>query len=131
MKNILFIGMGGAIGTMFRFGLNHLEYYSTFPFWTMFENVLGSLLLGVLTGYVITRKVPEHWRNGLGPGLCGSFTTMSTFAYDAVFVANQISLYASFFYISGSLLFGILAAFLGLNLGQRFAGIQAKEVDPV
>ncbi|OEF98578.1 fluoride efflux transporter FluC [Desulfuribacillus alkaliarsenatis] len=131
MKNSLFVALGGALGTLFRYIFNHLEYFTVFPYWTIAENVIGSFLLATLTGYVITKKVPLHWRNGLGPGLCGSFTTMSTFAYDSVFVAEYFSIYFASLYISVSLLFGITAAFAGLSLGKHIACQRNKEVDSV
>lgn len=130
MKIISFIALGGALGTLFRYFLNHLALYSTFPIWTMFENIIGSFLLGILTGYVLVQKLPEHWKNGLGVGLCGSFTTMSTFAFDTYYLFHVYNLFYVGMYMIGSLLWGVIMAMLGMYAGQKLAVARKEGMRP-
>lgn len=119
MKNISFIALGGAVGSLFRYALNHLALLWTFPIWTMIVNLIGSFLLGLLTEYMLVGKLPEHWKNGLGVGFCGGFTTMSTFAFDATYLMQTYSLVYAGIYVSSSLICGLILAMLGMYLGNR------------
>lgn len=126
--NILFIGLGGALGTLFRYFLNVNMVFVSLPMVTVIENVLGSLLLGAFTGWLLHKQVKEWLKLGLGVGFCGGFTTMSTLAADSLFLVNHFSFVQACLYVSVSLFGGIIFAFIGLLVGQRWSGlvIQAK-----
>ncbi len=120
IKIIVAVGIGGATGTLFRHFVNIsvLDFY--FPIATVVENIFGSLLLGFLTGWFIY-KIPKDWlKAGLGVGVCGGFTTMSTFASDSFFLSQNSSILSSIFYIVLSLFGGILAAVVGFALGESY-----------
>jgi fluoride exporter len=88
----LFIGIGGGIGALARFALG--GWVTTwagvgFPWGTFAVNVLGSAVLGLLNG-VFPRLTPSvHWRAFLTVGLCGGFTTFSTFDYEMLVLLQQ------------------------------------------
>lgn len=126
--NILSIGLGGALGTLFRYFLNVNMVFVSLPMVTVIENVLGSLLLGAFTGWLLHKQVKEWLKLGLGVGFCGGFTTMSTLAADSLFLVNHFSFVQAGLYVSVSLFGGIIFAFIGLLVGQRWSGlvIQAK-----
>lgn len=117
MKQALLVFIGGGFGSVARYllgkWLNNIENY--FPFGTMLANVLGSLLIGLIIGYLAkTSNISETQSLLLATGFCGGFTTFSTFAYE-----NQLFLkngdYVSFLsYTLGTLILGFLAVFLGL-----------------
>jgi len=119
-KQYLYVMAGGAIGVGLRYGLLLVTSaeVTRAPLVILFENVLGAFLLGLLTGYVLKKKIKEWpFFSFAGTGVLGSFTTFSAFATDIVFLAgNSIAL--SVLYASGSLIFGILAAFIGLLIGK-------------
>lgn len=124
--NILFIGLGGALGTLFRYFLNVNMVFVSLPMVTVIENVLGSLLLGAFTSWLLHKQVKEWLKLGLGVGFCGGFTTMSTLAADSLFLVNQYSFFQAGLYVAISLFGGILFAFVGLLVGQRWSGAAIK-----
>jgi CrcB protein len=83
--NILYIALGGAAGTIARYGLQGWiqPRGGTFPLGTLVVNLAGSFALGFIVRYATGSTVmsPEM-RGGLTIGLCGGFTTMSSFAYE-------------------------------------------------
>lgn len=83
LKNLLIIGSGGFIGSIARYLVSHLNLTVTFhsiPVGTLLVNVTGSFLIGILTGIAEKSMIPgPEWRLFLMVGLCGGFTTFSTF----------------------------------------------------
>ena len=87
-RNILFVTIGGMLGSVGRFLLvalfvNLLPY--TFPFGTFLVNMLGCFVMGSVVG-LAERYVWLHheWRIFLTAGFCGGFTTFSAFAFENV-----------------------------------------------
>jgi CrcB protein len=119
MKVIIFIALGGALGTLFRYVLNQLILLSSFPLATMLENLVGSFLLGLLTAFVLERNIPIPWKNGLGVGFCGSFTTMSTFAADTHELFLNGTLFSLSLYVAVSLAGGMFLALAGMIAGKK------------
>lgn len=83
----LYVGVGGLLGTLARYGLQAAVQPRSggFPVGTLVVNLLGSLVLGFIARYAAeTTVVSPEVRAGLTIGLCGGFTTMSSFAYETV-----------------------------------------------
>ncbi|WP_096155435.1 MULTISPECIES: fluoride efflux transporter FluC [Bacillus] len=125
-KNLIAIFLGGAIGALLRYYINLGTITMTFPIGTVLENLIGSLLLGLLTGFLIKTTISEWLKVGLGVGVCGGFTTMSTLAGDANILLMNGSLDYVILYILTSVLGGILLAAIGVYFGLRI-GIKALE----
>ncbi|ARK29267.1 fluoride efflux transporter FluC [Halalkalibacter krulwichiae] len=120
-KTLIAIGVGSAIGTIGRYSLNLLTLETGYPFGTIIENLFGSLLLGFLTAWFLV-YVPKEWlKAGLGVGLCGGFTTMSTLAADATFLFQTYKPFEAVMYVIGSVLGGILLALVGYFAGSFLA----------
>lgn len=112
-KSVLAVGFGGAVGALLRYLVILTTAHSFFPFGTLLINIVGSFILGLLNGYFATKKNSLVFL-ALGSGLCGGFTTMSTFSQEIVNLL-QISLIYTGMYLGATVLFGLIAGFLGLS----------------
>lgn len=97
----LFVGLGGAVGAMLRYAISLIPYKGGFPLLTFVTNILGALLIGFIVGYASKRNVNDSLMLFLKTGLCGGFTTFSTF-----------SLEAYNFFVSGSKILAVCYAVL-------------------
>lgn len=88
MYRIFLVGLGGLVGSVARYllagwvqDLNGAQ----FPFGTLAVNMLGSFILGLVMTLSLERGlISPEVRILLGTGLCGGFTTMSTFSYESI-----------------------------------------------
>lgn len=116
---VLAVGIGGAVGSLFRYVINIQLITLMFPLGTVLENIIGSFLLGMLTGWVVHVKMNDSIKTGLGVGVCGGFTTMSTFAADFYqLLINHFWFFAGI-YIFASVFGGVTLAFLGYLVGEK------------
>ena len=120
IKPFLYVGIGGLLGSMARYALHLLissRSLSVFPWGTFTVNITGCLLIGVLVGlesrHVIIND-PLKWL--LITGLCGGFTTFSTFSIEGLGLLQQQQYVYFIGYTVGSVLLGMLATFLSYSL---------------
>ena len=117
LKSILIVGFGGFIGTVARFLTSRYfqeNVSSFFPWSTLIINILGSLLIGIIFG--ISEKgdfMSSDVRLFLTVGICGGFTTFSTFSNDAFLLLRQEEWIRFAFYTSMSFFLGLLAVYGG------------------
>ena len=118
----LLVALGGGTGAWLRFAAGRLIAAQQFPFATLAVNLIGSLAMGLLAGWLArSGQAGESWRLALGVGLLGGFTTFSTFSLELVQLAQrgqavQAALYAAF-----SLAGGIAGLLAGLAMARTFA----------
>ncbi|MDX1828982.1 MAG: fluoride efflux transporter CrcB [Lutibacter sp.] len=121
MKQVLLVFFGGGIGSVSRYLLSKWvnNFETSLPYGTMLSNVLGSLLIGLILGYLAkTPHLSQSQSLLLATGFCGGFTTFSTFAYENhIFFKNGDYLHF-FAYTISSLLLGFTAVFFGLYLSK-------------
>jgi len=117
LKQLLLIGTGGFIGSVARFLVSKLntrvEWFSI-PIGTLTVNVLGSLLIGFLIG--ISEKSPiltVEWRMFLMVGLCGGFTTFSSFSGENLVLLKNGQILPMLLYTGLSIFLGFIAVYLG------------------
>jgi fluoride exporter len=100
-----------------------VQYYmeknleSTFPWGTFIANVAGSFIIGIV--FALAEKgnlMNAEWRIFLAVGICGGFTTFSSFAYNNLSMLNERAWGSLFLNIGGNLFLGILAVYLGIIL---------------
>ena len=118
ITNILYVAIGGALGASFRFIVSNFlkNYFAYFPVGTLFVNVLGSLLIGVLANYLNNKDIPaDIFKYFLIIGFLGSFTTFSAFSIETIDMIKSGKLFISFTYIFLSLFLSILAAYIGFS----------------
>src|SRR4026207_611067 len=108
----LIVFIGGGIGAALRHGFN-LAFArvlgTAFPHATLFENVSGSVIMGVLVALFAFRSgIPHHWQLFLTTGILGGYTTFSTFSLDvaALYERGEIGLAALYVLLSGGLSIG-------------------------
>jgi len=124
LKVALLIGTGGFAGTVARYFVQlFIQRWSQslFPWGTFTVNILGSFLIGVF--YAMSERsnllTPEI-RLMLTVGFCGGFTTFSSFSYNIFNLVKDSGMIANFIYIAGSILFGVLAVYLGIIFTKLF-----------
>lgn len=116
MKTILFVGLGSMLGGILRYGIGLLPLPTVlqgFPIWTLVINLLGCFLIGLLTAYTETTSLDAAIARGLTVGLCGGFTTFSTFSKECLMLkeCGAYSLMALYILLSVGL--GIAAVYAG------------------
>ncbi|WP_309669389.1 fluoride efflux transporter CrcB [Gemmatimonas sp.] len=120
MPMLLAVALGGATGSVARYVIGVLLQPSNsgFPVSTLLINVGGSFCIGVLARLF---DAPDHnqlFRVALTVGLCGGFTTFSTFSAETVTLLQQGKAGRAGLYIAVSVVAGILATFAGLMVGR-------------
>jgi CrcB protein len=116
LVNILCVGAGGAVGSLMRYGMEFLPVHSTFPVATLITNVAGSFLIGLFAGMVANKVLPKEGSLFLKTGLCGGFTTFSTFALESEKLFTGGNGMVAIAYIVSSVVLGVFAAMAGLAL---------------
>jgi len=118
LRSFLLVGVGGAAGSMARYGVSYLVGKVTtgpFPLGTFIINILGSLLIGILFGLVSRNQ----WLQAggmllLASGFCGGFTTFSSFALENINLMQKGGSVTSIIYIGLSVVVGLLLCRLGI-----------------
>ena len=113
----LFVAMGGAIGAMARYAISLIPIKSEFPILTLITNVLGAILIGFIVGFASSRdnisgNTVLFWKTGV----CGGFTTFSTFSLEAIHLLEHKHYTLSGFSIALSVLFCLLGILCGNKL---------------
>jgi len=117
LKHILLIGTGGFIGSVARYLVSRLNTqveWLSIPVGTLAVNVLGSFLIGFLIG--ISERSPVltvELRMFLMVGLCGGFTTFSSFSGENLMLMRNGQFLPLFLYTGLSILLGFTAVYLG------------------
>jgi CrcB protein len=116
------VGAGGGLGAMLRFAASGAVYRWTgedFPYGTLLVNVLGSLVLGFIAQLSETRVSPGPlMKMFLTVGLCGGFTTFSTFSLETWRLMADGSYLAATANAAGSVLLCLLGIYAGVLLAR-------------
>jgi CrcB protein len=114
---ILLVFLGGTIGAPARYLLDRAvqrRHESVFPWGTLVVNLTGCLVLGLLTG--AAQSLPKDLVVFAGTGVCGAFTTFSTFSFETTRLLEEGSLLEAGLNAFVSLLLGVVAAAAGYAL---------------
>lgn len=125
LKTLMFIGAGGFVGSIARYLLSQIiqqNATSSFPWGTLVVNVVGSLLIGLFYGLSERGAIgSSEARLFLTVGLCGGFTTFSTFSNEnlALLRDGQFSFFAMYAFASVAL--GLVAVLGGFALTKMWS----------
>ncbi|MBR6070516.1 MAG: fluoride efflux transporter CrcB [Ruminococcus sp.] len=114
--SFLFVALGGALGAVFRYAISLISVKSEFPILTLITNVIGAVLIGFIVGIVTTRDVSQNTVLFWKTGVCGGFTTFSTFSLEAYDLIENKSYLAGGCYIVLSVSLCVLGVFIGKKL---------------
>ena len=121
IKNILAVGAGSFIGGIARYlvSLAMKGIEKGFPWATLAVNLAGCLMIGLLWG-LLSRNAAENtsWGLFLTVGLCGGFTTFSTFSKEALAMLQTGQIWGFASYIAMSILAGIALVALGYYIAR-------------
>lgn len=123
MNQLIVIALGGACGAITRFLVSSGIYQwlgRDFPYGTLVVNVIGSLLMGLLTETLIVQRISigMEYRAAILVGFIGALTTFSTFSIETFYLLEQGQISKALLNISLSVIACLLAVWLGLLLGK-------------
>jgi len=121
MMRFFYIGIGGAIGALLRYGISGLTHRflnSAFPWGTLSVNLIGSLIIGFLWGMFELVIVPQNIKLFCFIGILGSFTTFSTFSIENFNLLRDSEYNLFAINVLASFLLGLILVFAGYFLGR-------------
>jgi fluoride exporter len=124
MLSLVWVALGGAIGSVLRYGVNLAAprfLGNDFPWATLTVNVVGSFLMGLLVAF-LTEKFADQpdLRLFLTTGILGGFTTFSAFSLDVFALMQRGENSVALVYVLASVALSILAVFGGFMLSRAF-----------
>lgn len=115
--NYLIIALGGGIGSALRYAVSKFVQDSTngaFPYHTFAVNIVGYLLIGLFYGLAARGHLGNNTTTLLlTTGLCGGFTTFSTFCNENIALLRGDNAFVALVYVASSVFCGLLAVMLG------------------
>lgn len=120
MSAWVYVFLGGGAGSVLRFAVARwaAAFHPVFPAATFIANVLSCLLLGYLTGLVFKNALQDEARLLFMTGLCGGFSTFSTFSSEVLQLLTRGELAWAAVYVVGSLIVCVLCIYVGIQLAR-------------
>ena len=123
MRALLAVGAGSFIGGVLRYVVAktiQTTFLTTFPFGTLSVNVIGCFAIGVLFGISSRGNLTQDWRLFLVTGLCGGFTTFSSFSQETFSLLRDGQYFYTGGYIAASVILGVFATIIGFSIIKIF-----------
>ena len=123
LTQLLLVGLGGFIGSVLRFavgvGVQRWLPATQLPVGTMTVNILGCFAIGYLGGLLELRQTIDPALVLFAMvGILGGFTTFSTYAFEALTLAQNGLIFKALLNVVLSVIFGLFAAWLGFSLAR-------------
>ncbi len=117
---LLFVAFGGALGAVARYAISLIPIKTGFPILTLITNILGAVLIGFIVGVTSNREGISNnailfWKTGV----CGGFTTFSTFSLEAFNLFEKKQYAAGGIYV----VLSCGCCILGILLGKKIASM--------
>jgi CrcB protein len=118
MTNLLWVFLGGGLGSIARYGIGDLlkSQSLVFPWGTLLANAVSCIILGYLLAYNLKTPLSPSYRLLLMTGFCGGFSTFSTFSSETYLLLQDGKYNLALAYVAGSLIVGLLGIILGFRL---------------
>ena len=118
--SFLFVALGGAVGAMARYAISLIPVKTGFPILTLITNIVGAILIGFIVGFTsnkdnISENTVLFWKTGV----CGGFTTFSTFSLEAFNLLDNKQYTLGGLYI----VLSVTCCILGILCGKRLASV--------
>ncbi|MBQ7708160.1 MAG: fluoride efflux transporter CrcB [Lachnospiraceae bacterium] len=115
--SFVFVALGGAVGAVARYAISLIPVKTQFPILTLVTNILGAILIGFIVGLTdkkgdVSGDTVLFWKTGV----CGGFTTFSTFSLEAYKLFEDKSYALGGLYVALSVCCCIFGIFLGKKL---------------
>ena len=116
------VGLGGALGSLARHGLNHLIHQrnlsSTFPLGIFAINVIGSILIGIIGGLIVSGRwtASLEARTFVMVGLLGGFTTFSSFSFDTLALVREGHMGQAVWNVAGQVGLSLIGVWAGYRI---------------
>lgn len=123
MKELVYIFLGGGLGSVFRYLLHLLINGKSpiigFPWSTFTVNIAGSLLIGIFYALSTRLHLSYETRLFLTVGLCGGFTTFSAFSNESLFLFREEAYGTLAIYVLSSVILSIFAVWAGAYIAHK------------
>ncbi len=117
--NFLFVALGGALGASGRYAISLIPLRSQFPLLTLLTNLLGAVLIGFVVGIAESRGASKNAMLFWKTGVCGGFTTFSTFSLEACALLGNKSYGLCALYI----VLSVIGCIAGVLCGKKAASL--------
>lgn len=118
--NFIFVALGGAVGAMLRYAISLIPVKTEFPVLTFLTNIIGAVLIGFIVGMVSVRQeTSQHLILFLKVGVCGGFTTFSTFSLEAFHLFEQNKIVMGMVYAVLSIVCCVVGVYVSQNIAQK------------
>ena len=118
MLKFLYVGLGGGLGAILRYSF----YFLPIPYnKTIFINILGAIIIGFISYFTKNIKILDHRLIlFLTTGLCGGFTTFSTFSLETVQLIEKNEYFLALLYSLGTVSLSLIGIYAGYYLAKLF-----------
>ena len=118
--NFLWVALGGAIGAVLRYTISLIPTKTSFPVLTLITNIIGAIAIGFIAGITLKKKdVSQNMVLFTKTGICGGFTTFSTFSLEAFQMFEKHQYFPGAIYV----LLSIICCIAGIWVGEKLGGL--------